>query len=80
MFNIKDIAKYKTPENTLGKWGVIVEILKIESSVYEECNGIKVYRIKPLDETLNSQLVEEKNIIQCYSKYYEQNAWFIICR
>ena len=72
MFSIRDIVKYKTLMNSHENWGVIVEILNVEDSVYQETKGIKLYRINPLNTNLSYELIEEKNIIQAYSMYYEE--------
>ena len=72
MFNIRDIVKYKTLMNSHENWGVIVEILNVEDSVHQETKGIKLYRINPLNTNLSYELIEEKNIIQAYSMYYEE--------
>lgn len=72
MFSIRDIVKYKTLMNSHENWGVIVEILNVEDSVHQETKGIKLYRINPLNTNLSYELIEEKNIIQAYSMYYEE--------
>ena len=72
MFSIRDIVKYKTLINSHENWGVIVEILNVEDSVHQETKGIKLYRINPLNTNLSYELIEEKNIIQAYSMYYEE--------
>ena len=73
MFNIRDIVKYKTLINSHENWGVIVEILNVEDSVPQENKGIKLYRINPLYASVSYEFIEEKNIIQAYSIYYEEN-------
>ena len=72
MFNIRDIVKYKTLINSHENWGVIVEILNVEDSVQQEIKGIRLYRINPLDTSISYEFIEEKNIIQAYSMYYEE--------
>ena len=72
MFNIRDIVKYKTLINSHENWGVIVEILNVEDSVHQETKGIRLYRIIPLDTNIGYEFIEEKNIIQAYSMYYEE--------
>ena len=72
MFNIRDIVKYKTLMNSHENWGVIVEILNVEDSVHQETKGIRLYRINPLNTSLSYEFIEEKNIIQAYSMYYEE--------
>ena len=72
IFNIKDLIKYRTPMNPGDNWGVIVEILKVEDSMKQETRGTKLYRIKPLDIGLSCYFVEENNIVQAYSMYYEE--------
>ena len=72
MFNIRDIVKYKTLINSHENWGVIVEILNVEDSVHQETKGIRLYRIIPLDTSISYEFIEEKNIIQAYSMYYEE--------
>ena len=72
MFNIRDIVKYKTLINSHENWGVIVEILNVEDSVYQETKGIRLYRINPLNTSISYEFIEEKNIIQAYSMYYEE--------
>ena len=72
MFNIRDIVKYKTLINSHENWGVIVEILNVEDSVHQETKGIRLYRINPLDTSISYEFIEEKNIIQAYSMYYEE--------
>lgn len=73
MFNIRDIVKYKTLINSHENWGVIVEILNVEDSVHQETKGIRLYRINPLNTSISYEFIEEKNIIQAYSMYYEEN-------
>lgn len=73
VFNIRDLVKYKTFMNPHENWGVIVEILNVEDSVHQESKGIKLYRVGPLDTRLSYDFIEEKNIIEAYSKYYEGN-------
>lgn len=72
MFNIRDIVKYKTLINPHENWGVIVEILNVEDSVHKETKGIRLYRINPLHTSVSYEFIEEKNIIQAYSMYYEE--------
>ena len=72
MFNIRDVVKYKTLINSRENWGVIVEILNVEDSVHQETKGIRLYRIIPLDTSISYEFIEEKNIIQAYSMYYEE--------
>ena len=72
MFNIRDIVKYKTLMNPHENWGVIVEILNVEDSVHQETKGNRLYRINPLNTSLSYEFIEEKNIIQAYSMYYEE--------
>ena len=72
MFNIRDVVKYKTLINPHENWGVIVEILNVEDSVHQETKGIRLYRIIPLDTSISYEFIEEKNIIQAYSMYYEE--------
>ena len=72
MFNIRDIVKYKTLINSHENWGVIVEILNVEDSVHQETKGIRLYRINPFDTSISYEFIEEKNIIQAYSMYYEE--------
>ena len=72
MFNIRDIVKYKTLINSHENWGVIVEILNVEDSIHQETKGIRLYRIIPLDTSISYEFIEEKNIIQAYSMYYEE--------
>ena len=72
MFNIRDIVKYKTLINSHENWGVIVEILNVEDSVHQENKGIRLYRINPLNTSISYEFIEEKNIIQAYSMYYEE--------
>lgn len=72
MFNIRDIVKYKTLINPHENWGVIVEILNVEDSVHKENKGIRLYRINPLNTSISYEFIEEKNIIQAYSMYYEE--------
>lgn len=72
MFNIRDIVKYKTLINHHENWGVIVEILNVEDSVHQETKGIRLYRINPLNTSISYEFIEEKNIIQAYSMYYEE--------
>ena len=72
MFYLRDIVNYKTSINPRGNWGVIVEILNVEDSVHQETKGIRLYRIKPLDTSISYEFIEEKNIIQAYSMYYEE--------
>lgn len=73
MFNIRDIVKYKTLINSHENWGVIVEILNVEDSAHQETKGIRLYRINPLNTSISYEFIEEKNIIQAYSMYYEEN-------
>ena len=72
MFNIRDIVKYKTLINSHENWGVIVEILNVKDSVHQETKGIRLYRINPLNTSISYEFIEEKNIIQAYSMYYEE--------
>lgn len=72
MFNIRDIVKYKTFMNPHENWGVIVEILNVEDSVHQETKGIKIYRINSLNTSLSHDFIQEKDIIQAYSMYYEE--------
>lgn len=73
MFNIRDIVNYKTFMNPHKNWGVIVEILNIEDSIDQETKGNRLYRINPLDtSSISYEFVEEKNITQAYSMYYEK--------
>lgn len=72
MFNIRDVVKYKTFMNPHENWGVIVEISNVEDSVHQENKGIRLYRVDPLDTRLGYDFIEEKNIIQAYSMYYEE--------
>ena len=72
MFNIRDIVKYKTSINPQGNWGVIVDILNIEDSVHQEAKGVRLYRVNPLNASMNYEFIEEKDIIQAYSMYYEE--------
>lgn len=72
MFNIRDIVKYKTSINPHENWGVIVDILNIEDSVHQEAKGVRLYRINSLDTSISYEFIEEKNIIQAYSMYYEE--------
>lgn len=72
MFNTRDIVKYKTLINPHENWGVIVEILNVEDSVHQETKGIRLYRINPLNTSISYEFIEEKNIIQAYSMYYEE--------
>ena len=72
MFSIRDIVKYKTLMNSHENWGVIVEILNVEDSVHQETKGIRLYRINPLNTSMSYEFIEEKNIIQAYSMYYEE--------
>lgn len=74
MFNIRDMVKYKTLINPHGNWGVIVEILNVEDSVHQETKGIRLYRINPLDTRISCEFIEENNIIQAYSMYYEEKG------
>ena len=74
MFNIRDIVKYKTLINSHENWGVIVEILNVEDSVHQETKGIRLYRINPLNTSISYEFIEEKNIIQAYSMYYEEKG------
>ena len=74
MFNIRDIVKYKTLINPNGNWGVIVEILNVEDSVHQQTTGIRLYRIDPLDTSISYDFIEENNIIQAYSMYYEEKG------
>lgn len=72
MFNTRDIVKYKTLINPHENWGVIVEISNVEDSVHKENKGIRLYRINPLNTSISYEFIEEKNIIQAYSMYYEE--------
>ena len=72
MFNIRDVVKYKTLINPHENWGVIVEILNVEDSIHQETKGIRLYKIIPLDTSISYEFIEEKNIIQAYSMYYEE--------
>lgn len=72
MFNIRDIVKYRTLINPHENWGVIVEILNVEDSVHQETKGIRLYRVNPLNTSISYEFIEEKNIIQSYSMYYEE--------
>ena len=72
MFNIRDIVKYKTLINSHENWGVITEILNVEDSIHQETKGIRLYKIIPLDTSISYEFIEEKNIIQAYSMYYEE--------
>ena len=72
MFNIRDIVKYKTLINSHENWGVIAEILNVEDSIHQETKGIRLYKIIPLDTSISYEFIEEKNIIQAYSMYYEE--------
>ena len=72
MFNIRDIVKYKTLINSHENWGVIAEILNVEDSIHQETKGIRLYRINPLNTSISYEFIEEKNIIQAYSMYYEE--------
>ena len=72
MFNIRDIVKYKTLINSHENWGVIVEILNVEDSVHQETKRIRLYRVNPLNASISYEFIEEKNIIQAYSMYYEE--------
>ena len=72
MFNIRDVVKYKTLINPHENWGVIAEILNVEDSVHQETKGIRLYRINPLNTSISYEFIEEKNIIQAYSMYYEE--------
>lgn len=74
MFNIRDIVKYKTSINSQGDWGVIVDILNIEDSVHQEAKGVRLYRVNPLNASMSYEFIEEKNIIQAYSMYYEDSG------
>ncbi|MFR2529318.1 MAG: hypothetical protein ACLS9F_16860 [Clostridium paraputrificum] len=74
MIDIKNLVKYTTPENPLGDYGVVAEILRIESSVCEGYNGRKVYRIEPLDARFNNKLIEERNIVEAYSMHYQKSV------
>lgn len=73
MFNIKDLVKYRTPMNPKENWGIIAEVLIVKDSIYQETKGIDLYRINPLDKSLGYDFIEEKNVIQVYSLYYEEN-------
>ena len=44
----------------------------VEDSVHQQTKGIRLYRIKPLDTSISYEFIEEKNIIQAYSMYYEE--------
>ena len=72
MFNIRDIVKYKTLINSHENWGVIAEILNVEDSIHQESKGIRLYKIISLDTSISYEFIEEKNIIQAYSMYYEE--------
>ncbi|MDB2101761.1 hypothetical protein PMW00_01870 [Clostridium paraputrificum] len=72
IFNIKDLIKYRTPMNPGDNWGVIVDILKVEDSTKKETKGTKLYRINPLDTVLGYYFIQENNILQAYSMYYEE--------
>ena len=72
IFNIKDLIKYRTPMNPGDNWGVIVDILKVEDSTKKETRVTKLYRINPLDTGLGYYFIEENNIVQAYSMYYEE--------
>lgn len=72
MLNIRDIVKYKTLINPHENWGVIVEILNVEDSVHQETKGIRLYKINPLNTSISYEFIEEKNITQAYSMYYEE--------
>lgn len=72
IFNVEDLIKYRTPMNPRDNWGVIVDILKVEDSTKKETRGTKLYRINPLDTGLGYYFIEENNIVQAYSKYYEE--------
>ena len=74
MFNIREIVKYKTLINPQGNWGVIVDILNIEDSVHQEAKGIRLYRVNPLNASMSYEFIEEKDIIQAYSMYYEDSG------
>ena len=74
MFNIRDIVKYKTSINPQGNWGVIVDILNIEDSVHQEAKGVRLYRVNPLNTSMSYEFIEEKDIIQAYSMYYEDSG------
>ena len=72
IFNIKDLIKYRTPMNPGDNWGVIVDILKVEDSTKKETKGTKLYRINQLDTVLGYYFIQENNILQAYSMYYEE--------
>lgn len=74
MFNVRDIVKYKTLINSHENWGVIVEILNVEDSVHQEAKGVRLYRVNPLNTSISYEFIEEKNIIQAYSMYYEEKG------
>ena len=52
--------------------GGIVDILNIEDSVHQEAKGVRLYRVNPLNASMSYEFIEEKNIIQAYSMYYEE--------
>lgn len=72
IFNIKDLIKYRIPMNPGDNWGVIVDILKVEDSTKKETKGTKLYGINPLDTALGYYFIQENNILQAYSMYYEE--------
>lgn len=74
MIDIKNLVKYTTPENPSGDYGVVAEILKIEASICEGYNGKKIYRIEPLDRRFDNKLIEERNIVEAYSMYYQKSV------
>ena len=74
MFYIRDIVKYKTSINPHENWGVIVDILNIEDSVHQEAKGVRLYRVNPLNASMSYEFIEEKNIIQACSMYYEDSG------
>lgn len=74
MIDIKNLVKYTTPENPSGDYGVVAEILKIEASICEGYNGKKIYRIEPLDRRFNSKLIQERDIVEAYSMYYQKSV------
>lgn len=71
-FSIGNIVNYKTPFNN-NCWGKIVEILRVEDSILIKEKGNIVYKIEPFNVALNLDTVNQEDIKEAYSIFYNEN-------
>lgn len=69
IYNIGDIIKYKTAENPVGKYGIVVSIFEVKNDLLKDNINKTFYKVRDLYESNRAfNDVREENILESYAK------------